>query len=133
MCHHLFVIMSCILITVEHSNNSHNSLALVQWLHFRFLWRDSNPVENLLSLWHWTKHGNRVIFCCEGIGHLSYRIVVILSCTRLFKATLTFSTNNSILKSCAKWALFSEPVTYYVSFLFVRYFTCIEHDMLILM
>ena len=35
-----------ILIAVEPPNNSHNSLALVQWL-FRFLWRDSNPVENL--------------------------------------------------------------------------------------
>ena len=39
---HLFVIMSySILIAVEPPNNSHNSLALVQWLHFRFLWRDS--------------------------------------------------------------------------------------------
>ena len=48
MFHHLFVIMSySILIAVEPPNNSHNSLALVQWLHFRFLWRDSNPVENL--------------------------------------------------------------------------------------
>ena len=37
-----FVIMSySILIAVEPPNNSHYSLALVQWLHFRFLWRDS--------------------------------------------------------------------------------------------
>ena len=37
MFHHLFVIMSySILIAVEPPNNSHNSLALVQWL-FRFL------------------------------------------------------------------------------------------------
>ena len=35
------------LIAVEPPNNSHKSLASVQWLHFRFLWRDSNPVENL--------------------------------------------------------------------------------------
>ena len=45
---YVFVIISySILIAVEPPNNSHNSLALVQWLHFRFLWRDSNPVENL--------------------------------------------------------------------------------------
>ena len=50
---------------VEPPNNSHNSLALVQWLHFRFLWRDSNPVENLTAceaFWHWTKRGNRIKF-----------------------------------------------------------------------
>ena len=29
------------------SEQQSQSLALVQWLHFRFLWRDSNPVENL--------------------------------------------------------------------------------------
>ena len=45
---YVFVIMSySFLIAVEPPNNSHNSLALVQWLHFRFLWRDFNPVENL--------------------------------------------------------------------------------------
>ena len=33
-----------------------------------------------------------------------------------FKANLLFNTNNSILKSCAKWAVFSEPVLYiYIS------------------
>ena len=31
-----------------------------------------------------------------------------------FSATLLFSTNNSILNSCVKWSLFSDPVTYYV-------------------
>ena len=45
---YVFVIMSySIQIAVESPNNSHNSLALVQWLHFRFLCRDANPVENL--------------------------------------------------------------------------------------
>ena len=71
----LYYCHNCNLITVEPPNNSHNSLAVVQWLHFRFLWRDSTPVENLTaqrSLRHWTKHGNRVKFYCEGIGHLSY-------------------------------------------------------------
>ena len=44
-----------------------------------------------------------------------------------FSATRPFSTNNSILNSCVKWAVFSEPVTYYVNaispfllFLFVQ-------------
>ena len=35
-----------------------------------------------------------------------------------FSATLSFSVNNLILNSYAKWALFSEPVTYdYVHFI----------------
>ena len=47
------------------------------------------------------KTPQHVIFTTKNIPHIAY----------CFRATLPFSTNNSILKSCAKWAVFSEPVT----------------------
>ena len=55
----------------------------------------------------------QVVFECRGLkiqGPLYFhdKKYTAYDC---FRAILSCNTNNSILKSCAKWAVFSEPVT----------------------